>query len=417
MPLHNSDASHPDLDDQLLKKLVPIRELQREDRLHMSNKAQLVQLRRGDELSASDEHRWLLYLYDGQLDLIEVDQQPNFVDSQDARARHPLFSVSTHRAHLLAKTDCKLIRFDRQLFTTLLEHELISGEELQTIEVGEIEGNIFNAIMHAFNMGQLKLPSLPEIALKVKAAASNPNVHLDEVARIISADATMAARLIQVANSPVSRGIEPVRTIREAVVRLGISTSRNLVISLSVLQLFKSRSSLLNSRMLELYHHSVDVAAISFVLAKSTGKLDPDYALLAGLVHDIGIIPVITYIEDTGLDLQNKDELNDIIARLRSVVGSMVVKHWQLPADLLNVVEHAENWQRDDMENLDVTDVVVVAQIYDMLQHHEFKKLPAIDDVPAFKKLFPDGLLPNFAQQVLEEAHEEIFEIMSLLKL
>jgi HD-like signal output (HDOD) protein len=215
----------------------------------------------------------------------------------------------------------------------------------------------------------------------------------------------------------VSRGVEPVRTIRDAVVRLGVATSRNLVISLSVVQLFKSHSGLLNNRMTELYHHSVDVAAISFVLAKYSSTLDPDYALLAGLVHDIGIIPVISYIEDTGLQLANREELDDIIGRLRSVVGSMVIKHWQLPAEFISVVENAENWSRNPATGLDITDVVIVTQIYNMLQHHQFKKLPAIDQVPAFKRLFPNRPLPDFAQQVLDEAHEEIYEIMSLLKL
>ena len=417
MSFQNYDPIDTDLDDQWLKNLVPLKELQTEDRQHMANKAHVIQLKRFDELNATDEHRWLLYLQDGQLDLIEKDQPPCFVDSHDERARHPLFSVSTSKARLQAKTDCKVIRFDRQLFTTLLEQELISGEELQTIEVGEVEGNLFNEIMHAFNMGTLKLPSLPEIALKVKTAASNPNVHLDEVSRIIAADPTMAARLIQVANSPVTRGFEPIKSIRDAVVRLGIETSRNLVISLSVLQLFKSRSSLLNHRMTELYHHSVDVAAISFALSKHADSVDPDYALLAGLVHDIGVIPVISYIEETGLELANRDELDDVISRLRGVVGSMVIKQWQLPIDLLSVVENAENWQRNSMTNLDVTDMVIIAQIYNMLQHHQFKQLPAMDQVPAFKKLFPGKPLPDFANQVLEEAHDEIYEVMRILKI
>lgn len=417
MPFNNHDPIDTDLDDQWLKKLVPIKELQPEDRLQMANKAHVLQLKRFDELNATDEHRWLLYLQEGQLDLIEKDQAPCFVDSHDERAQHPLFSVSTSKAHLQAKTDCKVIRFDRQLFTTLLEQELISGEELQTIEVGEVEGNLFNEIMHAFNMGCLKLPSLPEIALKVKTAASNPNVHLDEISRIISADPSMAARLIQVANSPVTRGIEAVKSIRDAVVRLGIETSRNLVISLSVLQLFKSRSSLLNNRMTELYHHSVDVAAISFALAKHTETVDADAALLAGLIHDIGAIPVITYIEETGLELANREELEDVIGRLRSVVGSMVIKQWQLPVDLMTVVENAENWQRNSRLNLDVTDIVIIAQIYNMLQHHQFKQLPAMDQVPAFKKLFPGKPLPDFANQVLEQAHDEIYEVMRLLKM
>ena len=64
----------------------------------------------------------------------------------------------------------------------------MTGEELETIEIGESEGYLFNEIMHAFNVGALKLPSLPEIALKVKSAVINPNVTVADVARIIEAD-------------------------------------------------------------------------------------------------------------------------------------------------------------------------------------------------------------------------------------
>jgi len=197
-------------DEALLKHLVPIRELQPDDRRQMAAKSHVVEMMPGEGLSDSDEHRWLL-----------KDRHTVAVVANEARAYHPLFTEKSHKVRAVAESPCRVVRFDRQLFSTLLEHELISGEQLETIEVDEVEGNIFNAIMHAFNQNQLKLPSLPEIAVKVKIAASNPNVSIGDVARIVEADPAMVARLMQVANSPISRGIEPVKSIRDAIVRLG----------------------------------------------------------------------------------------------------------------------------------------------------------------------------------------------------
>ncbi|MCW9013556.1 MAG: HDOD domain-containing protein [Gammaproteobacteria bacterium] len=401
----------------LLKRLIPIRDLQPDDRRQMAVKSHIIDLWAGDELTANEEHRWLLYLLEGKVDLLEPGQSPQLIHAGDVRSHHPLFPENQYQARMVAQTRCNVIRFDKQLFTTLLEHELISGEELQTIEIGEIEGNIFNEIMHAFNMGRLKLPSLPEIAVKVKMAVSNPNVDVDDVARIVEADPALAARLIQVANSPLTRGYEIVRSIKDAIVRLGLAATRNLVIGLSVKQLFKSKSPLLNARMHDLYDHSIEIAAISFALSKQAKKFDPDHLLLAGLVHDIGVIPVLTYIEETGLEINNAAELDDIIEKLRSIVGSLVIRHWELSNDLVTVVEDAENWHRDSRGELDVCDLIIVAQIYSMLKHHKVKGLPPMDAVPAFNKLFSGKPAPEFASQVLEQAHEEIVQVMQLLKL
>ena len=162
----------------------------------MASKSHVIEMQLGDELLTSEEHRWLLYLIEGKIDLRERGNNSQLITADDSRACHPLFTEKMHHIQAVAQTHCKVVRFDKQLFSTLLEQELITGEELETIEIGDIESNIFNAIMHAFNVGRLKLPSLPEVALKVKTAVSDPNVNLNDVARIVESDPAMAARLI-----------------------------------------------------------------------------------------------------------------------------------------------------------------------------------------------------------------------------
>lgn len=406
-----------DFDKSLLKQLVPIRDLQSDDRLQLATKAHVIDLEFGEELLTSEEHRWFLYLLEGKIELRERGQKSQLITTEESRAHHPLFSERMHNVHAVAQSHCRIIRFDKQLFTTLLEHELISGEELETIEIGDVEGSIFNEIMHAFNIGQLKLPSLPEIALKVKTAASNPNVNIKDIARIVEADPAMAARLIQVVNSPVSRGLEPVRSIRDAIVRLGLASTRNLVMAYAVKQLFKTKSPLLQQRMKKLYDHSIEVAATCYALANESRQFMADRLLLAGLVHDIGVIPILTYIDETGLEVTHESELEDIILKLRAVVGSMVIKHWGFSSELLTVVEHCEDWHRDSGANLDVCDMVIISQVYTMLQRKELSQLPKIHEVPAFKKLFPGKQDPEFALHVFEQAKDEIDEIKRLLRI
>ncbi len=405
------------IDNALLKFLVPIKQLQNEHRLQLANQSHLIELSVGDELLATEEHRWFVYLVRGKLDLLEIDSPPVLIKSEDQRAFFPLFVDGEHKTRIIAQANCVVVRFEKQLFNTFIEHEIITGEELETVEMNEVEGNLFNEIMHAFNVGELKLPSLPEIAIKVKKAMASPYASAGDIARIVAADPAMATRLINVANGPLNRSVDPICSIQAAIVRLGVHTSRELVTSFAIKQLFTTKSKILNQRMHDLYDRSIDIAAISFALSKQSGKLSPDHMLLAGLLHEIGVIPILSYIEETGLEISNDVELDNVINRLREAVGSMVIRHWELPGDLFTVVEEYENWQRDEAGEVDTCDMIIIAQIYHRLKHHKLDGLPTIDQVPAFKKLYPDNQGADFAQNIFQQAHDEIAAIMQLLKM
>ena len=405
------------LNQERLSALLPVNELDVADRQKLADKSRIDHLPRGAAISVSDEHRWFVYLLEGCLELVSVDKATSQVIEKTPRSNHPVFSQKAHNVRAIAEAECIIVRFDRQYFNTLLDQELLLGEEVETIEVSESESYLFNTIMHAFNQGELKLPSLPEIALKVKEAVSDPDVSTDKLTRILEADPSIVARLIQVANSPINQGVTPVTSIRAAVIRLGLATTRDLVLCLSVKQLFKVESTLLMNRMLQLYEHSIEVAAIAYSLAKKTTHLAPDDMLLAGLVHDIGVIPILTYIDQTGLIIESLDQVEEIISDLRTVVGSMVISHWALSPELLIVVENAENWGRDHAKKADMCDVILAAQIYFRLQHHQLKDLPTLDHVPAFQKLFPEHQDPNVIKEILDQAKEEVDEVKRLLRI
>ena len=405
------------IDVAWLRQLMPIRDLELDDQLVLAKKSHLMELQPGEELNAAEQHRWLLYLIDGKLDMRAPGEPSSLLVVGEPRAHHPVFSVTEHYSHAVAESVCKIMRFERQLFNTLIEHELISGIEITATETDHGESDLFNAIMQAFNAGQLQLPSLPDIALKVKTAAANPDVSMADMAHIVEADPAMAARLIQVASSPLHRGLSPVRSIRDAIMRLGLVATRNLIIGLSMKQLFKAENQMLVDRMHELYDHSIEVAAICYALGRKAKHAEEDYLLLAGLVHDIGVMPILAYIDKTGLIVESPEALESIIEKLRGAVGSMVIRQWDLPAELVTVVEQAENWTRNSGKHLDICDMVVIAQIYSMLQRHQLDKLPNIDEVPAFKKLFKDQPDADFAKQILHDSHDEVMEVMRLLRI
>ena len=93
-------------------------------------------------------------------------------------------------------------------------------------------------------------------------------------------------------------------------------------------------------------------------------RFDADQLLLAGLIHDIGVIPILTYIDETGLEIHSEKEVDSIVAKLRVAVGCLVIKNWGFSDDMLLVVEQAENWFKNGADEIDMADIIIVAQMY-----------------------------------------------------
>lgn len=277
---------------------------------------------------------------------------------------------------------------------------------MQTL-VDRFVGELLDDIKH----NRLKLPILPEIALKVREAVNDPNAAAATIAKAVSSDASIAARLLQVANSPLYRGTNAISNLQSAIARLGAPLVRNLVTSLILKQLFQTKSAVLKQRMQTLWEHSTQVAAISHVLARKLTRLKPDEAMLAGLLHDIGTLPILMKAENSTELTQDAAALDDLIDKLHAPVGRLILETWKFPAELVTVAAEHENLTRVS-DQVDYTDVVTVANLHSYLgTKHRHAKVK-FAEVPAFTKL---GLTPETSVATLEEAAAEMNEVKSLL--
>lgn len=258
---------------------------------------------------------------------------------------------------------------------------------------------------------RLKLPTLPQVALKINTVLDNPNTSTKEVAKIISTDAALSARMLQVANSPLVRAASSVDNVQMAVIRMGMGMVRNIVTSFLVGQLFHTKYDSLKKRIVVLWNHSAHVAAISHVLANQHSNLKPDEALLAGLIHDIGKLPLISKAEDIPELATNNELMDDLSEKLHTTIGKVLVQTWNFGPELVAAVAEHENLQRDS-EALDYTDIVTVANLLSYAGKNNHSRDVDWTTIPAFKKL---GLSPEDSIATLEEAREEIQEIVKLL--
>lgn len=266
-------------------------------------------------------------------------------------------------------------------------------------------------ILADLRANRLRLPTLPQVALKINDVIDSPDATAKTIAKVISTDAALSARMIQVANSPLVRAASPVENVQAAITRMGISVVRNIVTSFMVNQLFHSKHEVLKKRIATLWNHSAHVAAISHVLANRFTQLKPDDAMLAGLIHDIGKLPLITKAENDP-ELANDAAAMDVLdSKLHTVLGKVIVQTWHFAPELITAVAEHENLTRDSAQ-LDIADVVTIANLlsYAGKSHH----VTRVDwtTVPAFNKL---GISPEDSIATLEEARDEIAEIVKLL--
>ena len=252
--------------------------------------------------------------------------------------------------------------------------------------------------------GTLKLPTLPDVAMRVRQAIDDEHSTSDDIASVISSDPALSARLILMANSAMMRGQSEIEDLKHVVNRLGLKLIRDLVTSIVVKQMFVSNSPITEKRLREAWEHSTSVAAICHVLAAQYTKLQPEQAMLAGLVHDIGALPIITKAEKYPELLENEELLDKIIYKLHTSLGRIILTAWGFPDELIQVASEHENLDRDSKET-DFVDLVTVANLQSYVGTDHLLTKRDWSTIPAFGKL---GLNPEINIVDVDETAEDI---------
>lgn len=264
--------------------------------------------------------------------------------------------------------------------------------------------------------GSLVLPSLPEIVVRVRQAVNDDDVNLGKVVKLIQVDPSLTARLVQIANSPLYRSRQPVENCLMAVNRLGLKTTRDLVTCLVLNNVFNAENKMMRNKVQQLWKHSCHVAAIASTIAKITPNLHEDTALLAGLLHDIGVLPVLHYAAEFPEVLASEEKLNFVIQELRVSLGQKILQEWNFDESLILVSAEAENWLRNSAGAADYVDVVIVAHIHSNFgSSNNNTELPHLLSTPAFLKLGLSKMGPDASLEVLFEAEQGIRDMMAML--
>jgi HD-like signal output (HDOD) protein len=193
---------------------------------------------------------------------------------------------------------------------------------------------------------KIKLPSLPVIFSQINEAISDPKSSATHVANIINKDSSLSARLLKIVNSALYGFPSRIDTISRAVAIIGTKQLSILALGTSALAVFKDiPSDLLDMRLF--WKHSIACGIIARIVASYKNDKMTERFFLAGLLHDIGRLIMLKYLPFEAKEaLHRARRTNSLLCKTEeevtgfnhTVIGSILVKEWKLPATLENAI-------------------------------------------------------------------------------
>jgi HD-like signal output (HDOD) protein len=270
-------------------------------------------------------------------------------------------------AHQYLSKPCQPQQLENVIARCLLLHGLLNEPRLRAM-VGRIR----------------KLPSLPSVYVALQSAARDENVTLAEVAKLVSTDSALAARVLQIVNSAFFRLGRRISSIEQAVSYLGFAAIRNLTLSVEIFSRWPHEACAeLGLAELQAHAHSVAAAAGSLVVRTPLA----DDTMLAGLLHDIGYWVLA---QECPEELAKAVELavsrplplyaaeTEILGASHAEIGAYLLGIWGLPYSVVEAVAHHHRPDRVAHTEFDVLAAVVIGH-----------SLAATDDAAAFRRRVP----------------------------
>ncbi len=270
----------------------------------------------------------------------------------------------------------------------------------------------FNELKAEVEADLLILPSLPEVALKIRDVVEDENTTIDEIVDILSQDGAMTARLLKVVNSPLYPSRMPVDDLHLAVRRLGMRLVRDLVMNLAMRQMHQPTSAIMEHHFRKAWSTSVEVSSIAQMMSVSVIQgIRKEQALLAGLIHNIGLLPILLKAENDDALFKDEVALNALIQELQGPVGAMILQSWNFSNDLIDVVKESHNFNYDHEGAANLVDLIQ----FTLLQGGFIVKEHEPEDwslVPAFAKMGIDVevnvIETEENQEIMEDARQSL---------
>ncbi len=220
-----------------------------------------------------------------------------------------------------------------------------------------------------------QMPSLSTTVTKVLEVCNQPNTAPNDLNKVISLDPVLTGQVLKLINSAYYSLPNHISSLTRAIIMLGINTVKNLALSTAILGSFSQEDSFQTLPMDQFWTHSISVGVTAKALASLKGvpPAAREEYFVAGLLHDLGKIPLNNCLADeyaqvlalSSLDqspLRNAETI--VLGFDHGIVGNLIAEKWQLSANISETLCFHHEPSEAAPENRNLTAIVALANIY-----------------------------------------------------
>ena len=383
--------------------------------------AQLISTSSFDEndvlFEIGDTSKEEYFLSSGEIELIASDGHRKKIRSGDPVSRFPLALLRPRKfSARVCSEKAKLLKIDVDILRDIKKSVPVAGDSFSSysdenqinyvssdVDMDDVKQFLVSA-SKAIAENRLVIGNFDGVSNTIFNVLNDPELSLDVLASAVQLDPAISAKIIKSANGAFFGAMEKVESVRAALVRLGLDLSVQLVTVMVMKEVFHSSKDSLQLAMNKIWSSSIKLATYSVVVGKKSPCHFPQgQTLLAGLMAEIGALVIVAYLDQYPSFMQSlSDEILSSKHIKRKLAKDLLI-HWIFPEAIVDVVEHSENYERDN-DTADLADLVLIARL--LVRISAYRKLP-VDDISAlaaFKRLGFDPSDSTLVENMGEEA-------------
>ncbi len=222
------------------------------------------------------------------------------------------------------------------------------------------------------------LPPFSGTVAKVFKMLGNPRTHAEAIADTVKFDQALTTSIIRVCNSSYFGLRRTVNNLREAVVYIGLSELKKIIVRSGTRQYFENPKPGYEIQQGELWRHAIAVSIIANHLEKKIDATNGDYVFIAGLLHDVGKLVLSKFVEDASDEILKKVDVDGIsfleaeqkvLGIGHAEVGAKILDRWGFPPEIVTAVGKHHTPSADSDSPLD--DIVRLSDSLAMLMGYE----------------------------------------------
>lgn len=233
--------------------------------------------------------------------------------------------------------------------------------------------------------GDISLPSLPDVVLKIRRLLEDENSDFEQISRAVSMDPALVSRLFVFANSAYyNRANIEIESLDTAISRLGIEVVRNTAMSLAMKQLYTAEKHSHADKFLRaVWARGMKLSCMAFAVVKGKPELNGETAFLCGLLNEVGKLYIITKAGEFPELLGNKESFDAVLEKWNSQISKSIIESWGFPEEVAESACPDSYLDHDPDSRPGYVDVVYVAKY--LVDHGQEQKLDLAEDSSCIK--------------------------------